>query len=344
MNPGDRFALMLIQNGSLRELANDPSIIWQLGKLPLFSIPEANPALKASLGQMVRVDSNGTYAVEDVPIGWSNSDRDYNDLIFQIKGAKNLDPVLPPIAQYINPQKDWRNTTSGKQLLDYSHRPYFDRGTFVVGESGRVKVNFLFDGSQDRGEVGIFSLSGFDTFKVGSTAFCQEAVKRVQSNSKQGYIVTKDLTEGAFFSLDASQGNNYNDGVYQGDRTFNMNPGDTFGIVFTKTGTLADALTGSNGTIGDRLFFSLFEANRDRTVQVAEVFASSKGAVIGLEDVHLSNNSDRDYDDLVISLEGVKPLGLPTWENTADQHYAWIEMPVGQNIINYFNNSSVIAA
>ena len=116
MNPGDRFGFMLIQHTTVQEIANDPHQISQWGKLPIFSIPEANPYGSVE-GQMVAVDSNGTLAFEDVRLDWGKGDRDYNDLIFQVKG---LNGIVPSIDELVNPERDWRGTTLGQELLEYA--------------------------------------------------------------------------------------------------------------------------------------------------------------------------------------------------------------------------------
>jgi mannan endo-1,4-beta-mannosidase len=116
MNPGDRFAFMLIQHTTVQEIANDPNKIWQWGKLPIFSIPEVNPGGVAE-GQMVAVDNYGTFAFEDVRVDWGESDRDYNDIVFQIKGANG---IVPSMNSLVNLQRDWRTTNIGQQLLAYA--------------------------------------------------------------------------------------------------------------------------------------------------------------------------------------------------------------------------------
>ena len=122
MTPGDRFALMLIQHTTVQEIADNPGNIWQWGKLPIFSIPEANPNGIAE-GQMVAVDNNGTFAFEDVRVDWGDADGDYNDVVFQIKGA---DGVASSIDELVNPDRDWRTTAVGQELLAYAASTSFN--------------------------------------------------------------------------------------------------------------------------------------------------------------------------------------------------------------------------
>ena len=112
MAEGTRFALMLIQNTTVAEIANHPENMWQNRKLPIFSIPEANPG--TAEGQMVAVDRGGIFAFEDLRVDWDKSDRDYNDLVFQLQGANG---VVPSIDDWINPDRDWRYTSIGQEIL-----------------------------------------------------------------------------------------------------------------------------------------------------------------------------------------------------------------------------------
>jgi hypothetical protein len=60
---------------------------------------------------------------------------------------------------------------------------HFDSGVFTVGETGKVGVDFLYDGGGYRGQLAIFSLKGMDAFDANSTAFIHEAATRALSNS-----------------------------------------------------------------------------------------------------------------------------------------------------------------
>lgn len=120
MNAGDEFAVMLIQHITVQEIANNPGNMWQWGKLPLFSIPEANPGGVAD-GQMVSLDENGTYYLEDMRVDWGNSDKDYNDVAFQLLGAT---ANAPHFDERVNGDRDWRTLPVGQSLLDYAANSY----------------------------------------------------------------------------------------------------------------------------------------------------------------------------------------------------------------------------
>ncbi|BAB77992.1 DUF4114 domain-containing protein [Anabaena sp. FACHB-709] len=345
MKAGDTFAFMLVPNTTVQEINQTPGIsksstAWQIGKLPLFSIPEANPSVAG--GQMVDIDGNGTFAFEDIPIAASNSDRDYNDVVFQIKGAKG---TVQSIDNFSNFERDWRTTTTGKQLLDYANRASFDEGVFTVDQTGQVKIDFLYDGGMySQGEVGIFSLKGMDIYKAGSDAFIQEALRRATSNSANGYVVVKDAQDGALYSdntgvLDWEA--NFNAGEYQGTKTYNLQAGDTIGFVFMSNGALTDALTGQTITNQNRPLFSMSAANLEDQVQVAGVLTGDKGAILGFDDVPLNRVPNRDFNDFVISIQGVQSLGISKIENVMAHNLNWVDTAIGQDIINHFQTGIV---
>ncbi|MBD2354911.1 DUF4114 domain-containing protein [Tolypothrix sp. FACHB-123] len=344
MNPGDKFAFMLIPNTSVKDInqakgLNKDSHMWQYGKVPLFSIPEANP--NVAVGQIVNVDSNGTFAFEDIPTGSSTSDRDYNDFIFQIKGATG---ITQSIDTFSNFERNWRTTNVGQQLLEYANRAIFDEGIFIADQTGQVKVDFLYDGGNyHQGELGIFSLRGMDMYEIGSTAFMTEAISRATGNKNlnediYGYIVVQDPVEGARFTDNSAILNwepNFNNEEYKGEKIYQMQGGDTFGFVFAANGTLQDALTGQ-GAASNKLFFSMSAANLNDTVQVAEFLTGDKSAVIGFEDVAIDNGSNRDYNDFVISLGGIKTVGLPSIQDVAISNHNWTNTEIGTAITKYF--------
>ena len=115
----------------------------------------------------------------------------------------------------------------------------FTSGVFTVGDSGKVSIDYLFDGGQYQGELAIFNLDGMEHFQPGSQEFIQEAAHRALSNSNFGHIVIADATEGARFSgLMGGEIQNWNTGEYQGVHTFSMRPGEHFGVMLVPNGTV----------------------------------------------------------------------------------------------------------
>lgn len=118
MKPGDKFGFMLVPNGEVSEVATNPAIGG--AKTPLFSLVEANPGEDAQLGQIVDVTGDGnTFVFEDLRTD-GRSDRDYNDLIFQVRGATGEAALMD---NFVDPAKDWRSGDLGQALITYAEIP-----------------------------------------------------------------------------------------------------------------------------------------------------------------------------------------------------------------------------
>ena len=338
MNRGDKFALMLTQNNTTADIAENPNQIWQWGKLPIFSIPEANPGGDLSrreakqTGQIVNLNNSSIYAMEDVRVDWQQSDYDYNDIVFKLTGARGITPSID-VAQ--NSQRRWQDTKTGQKLLQYADGSLYE-GVFAVNESGVVNVDFLYDGGAYEGEMGIFSLAGLANLDVDSVAFKKEAVRRALSNSEQGYVFLQDTTDLAKFTdaIEADWQQDLLTGEYKGVQSLAMNPGDLVGLVFNPQGTL-DELLDSSWNKSKRPLFSLAKANFDR-VQMTEITSTQDRTILGWEDISLNLGADADYNDIVVGLEGVDSITVPSFQNQGDGGSNWLQTPVGQNILHYF--------
>ena len=121
MTPGEEFGVMLVPNGTVQEVLNNPAIGGS--KRPLFSMATANPNQAFQVGQIADVTGDGnTFAIEDMRVDLG-SDRDYNDFVFQVRGAKGNAVHLNDV---INADKDWRKTDMGQALIAYS-KPYVEQ-------------------------------------------------------------------------------------------------------------------------------------------------------------------------------------------------------------------------
>ena len=346
MNPGDDFAVMMIQNTTVQAIADNVNLISQWGKAPIFSVPELNLALNQSkpvldekaveslLGQYVQLDGTGTIAMEDIQVNRANSDKDYNDVIFQIKGAFT---DLIDLGDAINQSRDWRQDTLGKDLLSYVNRATFDKGVFQVGASGTVVIDWLLDGGMyDGAEVGIFSLSGLDQYEIGSKQFVKAVLDRVNSNSELGYQVVSDATADARYSPTWDWEALFNGENYLGSQSFSMNPGDTFGFVLLPDASFEDdTLTNWNGDWRRRPFFSMEAANPNNAKQFGEIYPDSvNGLVVGFEDIHMSQGSNRDYQDILLGIQGATSVNVPLIEDIIHQNHNWLATDAGQFVVN----------
>ena len=339
MTPGDEVAFMLVQNTSVQETFNKPENTSKWGKQPIFSIPEAN-LFGSSANQFEFVDLNGTgtFALEDIKV--SRSDRDYNDMIFQLVG---LDGNLAQLDDQINPNRDWRTTDMGQDLLGYTESRVFSEGVFEVGETGEIIIDFIFDGGLYQGELGIFSLEDLNPEEMSSQDFIQEAVSRAQSNSLQGHVVVTDTEEGARFNDKFDWEEDFNQGNYQGRQAFQMNPGDTFGLILIPNGTLDEALSAPESATAKDPLFSISEANINNQIQFSDIKTTAKGTIVSFEDVHLDGESNQDYNDIIIAIEGVQPpIGVSAIEDVIFPRRNWLGSEVSdRDILPYFSNLGV---
>ncbi len=211
---------------------------------------------------------------------------------------------------------------AGNVAVSDSGSTIFNSGVFTVGEEGLVKVDWLYDGGAYESELGIFSLAGMKDFTPNSPEFIAEAVRRVLSNSEQGYIVISDRTQGARFSGQLGSGKepNRNKGIYKGLKSCNMKAGDTFATVLVPNSTFV-ALSGNPATTdpAKRPIFSLASSNPEHEMYFGQIAKIKDGdsefvnAVV-YEDMLLSSGSDRDYNDLIVHFSGVT-LSAPTLDN-----------------------------
>lgn len=112
MRPGDRFGFMLVPNGLVSTVLENPGVGGS--EAPLFSMATANPDDMFAMGQMADVFGDGnTFVFEDMRVD-QESDRDYNDVIFRVRGAKGYTVLLDEV---IADNLDWRHTELGQRVL-----------------------------------------------------------------------------------------------------------------------------------------------------------------------------------------------------------------------------------
>ena len=200
-------------------------------------------------------------------------------------------------------------------------------------------VDYLFDGGFFQGEVGIFSLKNLNLKNLGSEAFTQKVINRVQSNSPKGYTVVSDAEEGARFGADLEWEPDFNRGKHAGKQTFLMNPEDTFGLVLVPNGTFDELLDSSSTS--KELFFSIPEANTNGQAQITGVSTTKDNAIISFEDTLTSLNSNDDYNDLILAFEGSQAIGVSAIEDVIADNRNWLDTKVGEDILGYFDNADL---
>jgi PKD repeat protein len=239
---GAKVAVMLISNGDAHNLQqNIPGITSP--QHPMFSCD--------SIRQMVDLTGKGeVFGWEDIAL--PISDKDYNDVIFKISGATTPAIVAPP------------NTSPG---------------IFTVNDSGKVNIDYLFDGGSYKGQLALISLEGISAER-GSLAFIKEAVSRMFSNSELGYIVIDDRRETGLYN-DLSR--------YKGSRDYQFKPGSQVAFMLLPDGQITDA------DISKQPMFSWEKQLSDLT---------GDSTLFGWEDLPLGK-SDKDYNDIVFKVTGL---------------------------------------
>jgi hypothetical protein len=329
MQARDTFAMMLVANSTVAKLAANPS---NLASQTVFSFGAVNANTGAIATQIVDLTGSGhTFGWEDVNT-LNSTDRDFNDAIIQVKGAISQ---AVAIDSSINPNRDWRNTNVGQEILEYASLPLFEKGTFEVNATGKIQFDYIYDGGFYQGQLAVFSLAGMKQYTPGSVEFVREAAKRALSNSEEGRILIRDHQDKARFTGNLNWENNYNAGTYQDLETVEMRPGDTLAFMLVPNGTVESIYHDPNNlNISDHVpLFSIAEANPG-SIQNQIVAVDNKGT-LAFEDVPLQNNSsDRDYNDLIFQVRGLTS-NLNTIDTQINTNLDWRTNTVGQELLNY---------
>ena len=126
-NAGDQVAMMLVPQGTVQEIFNSPPGVNN--KLPLFSLAGANPQSVNQLGQLVP----GTFGWEDIRAD-QNTDADYNDIVFQVKGALGN---LPDLGTLIASGRDWRGLKLAQEITQFASQSVPNLQVNLASDTGQ---------------------------------------------------------------------------------------------------------------------------------------------------------------------------------------------------------------
>lgn len=149
MKPGDKFGFMLVPNGTVQEVFDNPNI--GDAKRPLFSLVTANPNESFHVGQIADVIGDGkTFVMEDRRVD-TGSDKDYNDVVFRVTGATGKAVKLDDV---IDPGKDWRSEKIGDELRDYINTApkslqFNTKSVYKAGETVKLTDGKVYDENGD---------------------------------------------------------------------------------------------------------------------------------------------------------------------------------------------------
>lgn len=164
-------------------------------------------------------------------------------------------------------------------------------GTFVVGKSGTIKLDYLFDGSTKEGELAIFNLKGMGG--LSKRDFTREAARRALSGGQNGQIVIKDKLEGAQFGGTLGE-KSRSKGKRASTKTVSLKPGTRFGLMLVPKGTISNARSGKGLSL-----FSISNYNpKGKTI-----IGKARDSVFAMED-GLSSRFGDDFNDVVFRLRG----------------------------------------
>ena len=168
LRPGTQFGVMLVPDATVKNALCGDLDLNTNGR-PLFSISNANPEEAIQFAQVVKLGAdsrrsvNGnTFSFEDLQLN-RNSDRDYNDLVFQLEGAIGGAPLLDEI---INPDKDWRKSQPGEEIIQNAVDPEDLAGNTI--DKARI-VGVASAGKSYQGWVGSIDTDDYYTFALGAT-------------------------------------------------------------------------------------------------------------------------------------------------------------------------------
>ena len=201
-----------------------------------------------------------------------------------------------------------------------------NEGIFTVGNSGQTTIDFLLDSGVYQSQLGIFSLAGMDDLARDSVEFRAEAARRALTNSSQGYVVVSDNTQGARLSGDVET-LDHNSGDYNGTPTFSLDNTAQYALILVPNGTLQDVVDNPDGEGSLRPLFSLADANPNGTSHFADLGNSS----FGIEDLRSDLNSDIDYNDIIIQIQGAQANAIAL-DDVIDPNREWRSSTGGQEL------------
>ncbi|MCG9886032.1 MAG: S8 family serine peptidase [Cyanobacteria bacterium] len=268
------------------------------------------------------LDAIATDLTDEPPVGEGDSEETEGALVDEslTDDGEEEDSIIPPL-----------------DLLD-PETP-FSSGIFTVGESGLVVLDVLWDGGAYEGEAGIFSLRDLEVYEPGSAEFIEEAVRRVLSDSALGHIFWDDTTEAARFDGVMGGGRDHNGGVYGGLKVFEMEAGDTFGVVMIPNSTFAYVFDNPGAEGAARPLFSMVTANPNESFQMGQIAdVTGDGSVFAFEDKRLDRGSDRDYNDFIFQVRGATGEAVLMDEVIA-RGKDWRGTAAGQLLLSYAQQS-----
>ncbi|MEM8501599.1 MAG: DUF4114 domain-containing protein [Cyanobacteria bacterium P01_D01_bin.1] len=222
----------------------------------------------------------------DQPFTISNSTALNEDTAFNSLSEAGVDTQMP----------DGVDSLLAGGLLDQTSLDSA-KGTFVVGDSGSVAIDFLFDGGHYTGELAVFTLAGMGG--LGIADFAQEAARRSLSGTAEGQVVITDRTEGAQFSGELGE-RDRNQGSAASTKSLTIAAGTRFALMLVPDSTIAAVAAGEILPNSSKApIFSIAAYNPGGHAQLAQAAED----IFAIEDMQIGKG-DADFNDIVFRVEG----------------------------------------
>ncbi len=210
-------------------------------------------------------------------------------------------------------------------------------GVFTVGNGGLLSIDVLADNGAYQGQLGVFSLTGMENFRLGSANFIEEAARRAIEGDGEGYLLFNDASEDARFNSQLGE-RNYNGASYSGAKTVSFEAGEKVALILVPNGSLENVAEGKvKGS--NRPLFSMSAANKGAT-QFAKVGTS----VFGWEDIDRNGRnrfSDADYNDILIKVSGATGQATDL-SQVVKANRNWLQTEGAQKILTFANKTNAV--
>jgi hypothetical protein len=246
----------------------------------------------------------------------------------------NTDPTTSPeILEFNNEEIEIIPFTTTETITQ------FESGVFTVGETGKIEIDYLYDGGGYQGELAIFSIEGMEVYTPGSREFILEAAHRALGNDPDaaGQVVISDINEGAKLSGRYLAEGNFNQGEYSGTTKVTLNPGERFAFMLVPNGTVQqvyDGLDYSNGELAKSLrpLFSLSTANPEDGLSLGQIAdVTGNGHTFVMEDMRVDGWTDEDYNDIIFQVKGATGEAVAL-DEVIDPALDWRETELGEDL------------
>jgi len=193
MLPRDRFAFIMIPNSTFEKFSHDPSTEAPY-KRPLFSIISPNWDYGMHQGQTADVSGMGSaFVFEDIE--FSESDKDYNDLIIQVFGASAKG--IPSLDSLVSRKRggtrrnsddwfDWRTETEmGREIMEHIET--------ASSSYGDLKISVILNASSD---LSVYDSQGRECGEKG--CHIPGAALGVDRDSRYRFVTLPASAEGEY--------------------------------------------------------------------------------------------------------------------------------------------------